>query len=73
MLDAKQEEDVLMAYTTKQAAEKMGLSVYTLRYYDNFGLLKPAYIDETTKHFHQPLRCCQLNEPFHNSSALKIQ
>lgn len=28
-----------MIYTTKQAAEKMSLSVYTLRYYDKEGLL----------------------------------
>lgn len=29
----------IMAYTTRQAAEKTGLSVYTLRYYDKEGLL----------------------------------
>jgi DNA-binding transcriptional MerR regulator len=28
-----------MVYTIKQAAEKMGLSIYTLRYYDKEGLL----------------------------------
>lgn len=33
-----------MAYTVKQVAAMSGVSVRTLHYYDEAGLLKPAYV-----------------------------
>lgn len=33
-------------YKIGQMAEKVGLSIKTLRYYDKFGILKPSYVDK---------------------------
>lgn len=40
-----------MVYTIKQAAEKMGFSIYTLRYYDKEGLLPFVERDNTGSRF----------------------
>src|SRR5439155_26887317 len=37
------EEEQVMAYTVKQVAAMSGVSVRTLHFYDETGLLKPAY------------------------------
>lgn len=43
-----------MAYSVKQLADLVGVSVRTLHYYDEIGLLKPAYISEAGyRYYHQ--------------------
>lgn len=42
-----------MDYTVKQLAELSGVSVRTLHFYDEIGLLKPAYIAENNYRYYQ--------------------
>ena len=37
-----------MAYTVQKLAQMSGVTVRTLHFYDEIGLLKPAYVKETT-------------------------
>src|SRR3990167_4504148 len=49
---ASQEENT-MAYTVKQLAKLSGVSTRTLRFYDEIGLLKPAYYGENKYRFYE--------------------
>src|SRR5690606_10859323 len=40
----EREDDAVQRYTVKQVAELSGVSVRTLHYYDEIGLLRPAYV-----------------------------
>src|SRR4029434_8257662 len=42
-----------MAYTVKQVARMSGVSVRTLHFYDEVGLLKPAYVGENGYRFYE--------------------
>lgn len=42
-----------MAYTVKQVAEMSGVSVRTLHFYDEMGLLKPAYLGANAYRFYE--------------------
>ena len=42
-----------MAYTVKQVAELSGVSVRTLHFYDETGLLKPAYVGANGYRFYE--------------------
>src|SRR6185312_3931952 len=42
-----------MAYTVKQVAEMSGVSVRTLHFYDETGLLKPAYLGANGYRFYE--------------------
>lgn len=42
-----------MAYTVKQLAEISGVSVRTLHWYDEIGLLKPAYVGANTYRYYE--------------------
>src|SRR5678815_3949971 len=42
-----------MAYTVKQVATMSGVSVRTLHFYDETGLLKPAYLGATGYRFYE--------------------
>jgi DNA-binding transcriptional MerR regulator len=42
-----------MAYTVKQVAALSGVSVRTLHFYDETGLLKPAYVGSNSYRFYE--------------------
>jgi DNA-binding transcriptional MerR regulator len=42
-----------MAYTVKQVAAMSGVSVRTLHFYDEMGLLKPAYVGANAYRFYE--------------------
>ena len=42
-----------MAYTVKQLAKLSGVSVRTLHFYDEIGLLKPAYVGDNNYRYYQ--------------------
>src|SRR5213083_2005235 len=46
-------EKKAMAYTIKQVAAMSGVSVRTLHFYDETGLLKPAYVGENGYRFYE--------------------
>ena len=50
-----------MAYSIKQIAEMIGVTVRTLRYYDQIGLLKPSYHSENGYRYYEKdkLECLQ--------------
>src|SRR5215470_3094566 len=45
--------ETTMAYTVKQVARMSGVSVRTLHFYDEVGLLKPAYCGENGYRFYE--------------------
>ena len=54
----KQEEKLM--YSIRELSEIAGVSARTLRYYDQIGLLKPAYTNEAGYRFYgeQEIICC---------------
>jgi DNA-binding transcriptional MerR regulator len=42
-----------MAYTVKKLAKISGISIRTLRFYDEIGLLKPAYYGENNYRYYE--------------------
>lgn len=42
-----------MTYTVKKLAELVGISIRTLRYYDEIGLLKPSYYGENGYRYYE--------------------
>ena len=42
-----------MAYTVKELAELSGVSVRTLHFYDEVGLLKPVYVGENSYRYYE--------------------
>src|SRR6187431_2770827 len=46
-------EETTMAYTVKQVARMSGVSVRTLHFYDEVGLLKPAYVGANGYRFYE--------------------
>ena len=42
-----------MNYTVNELAKLSGVSIRTLRYYDEIALLKPAFIEENNYHYYQ--------------------
>jgi len=51
-----------MAYQIKQLAELAGVSVRTLRYYDEIGLLPPAYVGENGYRYYETAQVDQLQQ-----------
>src|SRR6266516_4261360 len=51
-----------MAYTVKQVAAMSGVSVRTLHFYDETGLLKPAYHGPNGYRFYQELQLLTLQQ-----------
>ncbi len=47
-----------MAYTVKQVATMSGVSVRTLHFYDETGLLKPAYLGANGYRFYEEPSSC---------------
>src|SRR5215470_5707729 len=45
--------ETTMAYTVKQVARMSGVSVRTLHFYDEVGLLKPAYVGANGYRFYE--------------------
>ena len=42
-----------MAYTVKKLAKISGISIRTLRFYDEIGLLKPAYYGDNNYRYYE--------------------
>ena len=51
-----------MAYTVKQLAGMSGVSVRTLHFYDEVGLLKPAYLGANGYHFYEEAQLLTLQQ-----------
>ena len=51
-----------MAYTVKQVAGMSGVSVRTLHFYDEMGLLKPAYLGVNGYRFYQEPQLLHLQQ-----------
>jgi DNA-binding transcriptional MerR regulator len=51
-----------MAYTVKQVAEMSGVSVRTLHFYDELGLLKPAYLGPNGYRFYEESQLLTLQQ-----------
>ena len=51
-----------MAYTVKQVAAMSGVSVRTLHFYDETGLLKPAYIGANGYRFYEEPQLLMLQQ-----------
>src|SRR3954447_4205147 len=51
-----------MAYTVKQVATLSGVSVRTLHFYDQTGLLKPAYLGPTGYRFYEEPQLLKLQQ-----------
>src|SRR3954463_5867069 len=51
-----------MAYTVKQVAEMSGVSVRTLHFYDETGLLKPAYVRANGYRFYEEPQLLMLQQ-----------
>lgn len=51
-----------MAYTVKQVAAMSGVSVRTLHFYDEMGLLKPAYHRPNGHRFYEEPRLLMLQQ-----------
>src|ERR1700751_5865778 len=51
-----------MAYTVKQVAAMSGVSVRTLRFYDEAGLLKPAYLGANGYRFYEEPQLLMLQQ-----------
>lgn len=44
-----------MAYTVQKLAKMSGVSARTLHFYDEIGLLKPAYIESNGYRYYEPI------------------
>src|SRR6478752_4982911 len=51
-----------MAYTVKQVAAMSGISVRTLHFYDEVGLLKPAYVGANGYRFYEEPQLLMLQQ-----------
>src|SRR6476620_10539834 len=51
-----------MAFTVKQVAEMSGVSVRTLHFYDETGLLKPAYVGANGYRFYEEAQLLLLQQ-----------
>src|SRR5215475_15306500 len=51
-----------MAYTVKKLAEMSGVSVRTLHFYDEVGLLKPAYLGANGYRFYEEAQLLTLQQ-----------
>jgi len=51
-----------MAYTVKQVAKLSGVSIRTLHFYDEIGLLKPAYVGSNGYRFYEEKELLQLQQ-----------
>src|SRR5215204_7006340 len=51
-----------MAYTVKQVARMSGVSVRTLHFYDEVGLLKPAYVGANGYRFYEEAQLLTLQQ-----------
>lgn len=51
-----------MAYTVKQLAELSGVSIRTLRFYDDIGILKPAYYGENGYRYYEQTQLLLLQQ-----------
>src|SRR6188474_426306 len=51
-----------MAYTVKQVAAMSGVSVRTLHFYDEVGLLKPAYLGANGYRFYEEAQLLMLQQ-----------
>src|SRR5436189_2598359 len=51
-----------MAYTVKQVAAMSGVSVRTLHFYDETGLLKPAYVGANGYRFYEEAQLLMLQQ-----------
>ncbi len=45
--------EMFMAHTVKKLAKISGISIRTLRFYDEIGLLKPAYYGENNYRYYE--------------------
>ena len=55
-------EDTMMAYTVKKLAATSGVSVRTLHFYDEVGLLKPAYVGANGYRFYEEAQLVKLQQ-----------
>jgi DNA-binding transcriptional MerR regulator len=51
-----------MKYTVKQLANLSGVSVRTLHFYDEIGLLKPAFVGENNYRYYQEEQLLMLQQ-----------
>jgi MerR family transcriptional regulator, thiopeptide resistance regulator len=51
-----------MVYTVKKLAELAGISIRTIRYYDEIGLLKPAYYGENGYRYYEDTQLLVLQQ-----------
>ena len=54
--------NMTMAYTVKQVAAMSGISVRTLHFYDETGLLKPAYLGASGYRFYEEPQLLKLQQ-----------
>lgn len=52
----------LMAYTVKKLADLSGVSIRTLRFYDELGLLKPAYYGDNNYRYYEEAQLLMLQQ-----------
>src|SRR6476659_9641228 len=55
-------KEMAMAYTVKQVAAMSGVSVRTLHFYDETGLLKPAYTKENGHRIYEEAQLLMLQQ-----------
>src|SRR5258708_12791582 len=51
-----------MAYTVKQLTKLSGISIRTLRFYDEIGLLKPAYYGDNSYRYYEEEQLLMLQQ-----------
>lgn len=51
-----------MVYTVKQLADLAGVSIRTLHYYDEIGLLKPSYVGENSYRYYEDALALRLQQ-----------
>ena len=51
-----------MAYTVKKLAKLSGVSIRTLRFYDDIGLLKPAYYGDNKYRYYEEKQLLMLQQ-----------
>lgn len=58
----KSDRGILMAYTVNKLAKLSGVSIRTLRFYDEVGLLKPAYYGENNYRYYEEEQLLMLQQ-----------